>query len=79
LSILDFTQYGLPTEFDMDDTNERTQIQPKLITNTIPPLMSLTITPPPIMTTNIAQKSSIPSSVIKEKYEFKKNSIDIIS
>jgi len=62
-----FGRYVSQTEYSMDETNvtnERIQPQQK---STIPSLMSLSITPPPlIMTTNIQQK---PTSVIKENIE----------
>jgi hypothetical protein len=68
-----FGRYVSQTDYDMDESNdikERTQTQQKLITtNNIPSLMSLTVTPPPIITTNIQQKSVIPPSVIKENIE----------
>jgi len=67
-----FGRYVSQTEYTMDelnDTNERTQIQQqKITTNNIPSLMSLTITPP-TMTTTIQQKPTVSPSVIKENIE----------
>jgi len=64
-----FGRYVSQTEYTMDESNglnERIQTQQK---PTIPSLMSLSITPPPIITTNIQQKPAIPTSVIKENIE----------
>jgi hypothetical protein len=52
----------------MDESNDTNEPIQKLTTNNIPSLMSLTITPP-IMTTTIQQKTTVPPSVIKEKYD----------
>jgi hypothetical protein len=64
-----FSGYVPQTEYSMDEANglnEPIQIQQK---STIPPLMSLSITPPPIVTTNLQQKPTISPSVIKENIE----------
>jgi len=63
-----FGRYASQTEYSMDET-ERIQTQQKPLINNIPPLMSLSITPPPIITPNTQQKSPIPPSVIKENIE----------
>ncbi|CAF1175310.1 unnamed protein product [Rotaria sp. Silwood1] len=66
-----FGRYASQTEFSMDelnDINERTQIQQIITTNNIPSLMSLSITPP-ITTKNNQEKSTIPTSIIKENIE----------
>jgi hypothetical protein len=63
-----FGRYVSQTEYSMDET-ERIQTQQKPLINNIPSLMSLSITPPSITTTNTQQKSPIPSSVIKENIE----------
>jgi hypothetical protein len=74
ISISDFGRYALQGEYSMNkpnDIHERAQPQQQKPTLTnIPSLMSLSITPP-IMTTNIQQKSTTPTSVIKEKYDLK--------
>jgi hypothetical protein len=68
-----FGRYALQGEYSMNkpnDIHERAQPQQQKPTLTnIPSLMSLSITPPPIMTTNTEQKSTIPPSVIKENIE----------
>jgi hypothetical protein len=67
-----FGRYVPQTESSVDESNpinERTQTQQKSTINNIPSLMSLSITPPPIVTTNTEQKSTIPQSVIKENIE----------
>jgi hypothetical protein len=67
-----FGRYVPQTESSVDESNpinERTQTQQNSTINNIPSLMSLSITPPPIMTTNTEQKSTIPPSVIKENIE----------
>jgi hypothetical protein len=78
--ISDFGRYVPQTESSVDESNpinERTQTQQKSTIDNIPSLMSLSITPPPpIMTTNTEQKSTIPPSVIKEKYELKNFSFE---
>ncbi|CAF1157024.1 unnamed protein product [Adineta ricciae] len=61
----DFGRYALQSELD---TNERTQTQHKSISSHIPPLMSLSITPP-AMTTSMQERSTTPTSVIKENIE----------
>jgi hypothetical protein len=67
-----FGRYALQGEYSMNkpnDIHERTQPQQQKPTPTnIPSLMSLSITPP-IMTTSIQQKSTTPTSVIKENIE----------
>lgn len=60
-----FGRYALQNEVD---TNERTQTQQKTTPNNIPPLMSLSISSP-VMTTNTQEKSTTPTSVIKENIE----------
>lgn len=57
-STSDFGRFASQNEYSMDETQQKTTI------NNIPPLMSLSITPPPNVMANIQQKS-----VIKEKYE----------
>lgn len=60
-----FGRYALQSELD---TNERTQTQHKTIPNHIPSLMSLSITPP-AMATSMQERSTTPTSVIKENIE----------
>jgi hypothetical protein len=73
LFISDFGRYASQTEYTMDDLTSKKPI--------IPPLMSLSITPPPSSpnsANNSTQQSFIlPTSVPKEKYDlkFKKNKI----
>jgi len=64
----DFGRYASQTEYAIDEI-EQTQTQQKPLINNIPPLMSLSITPPPIITTNTQQNPPTPPSVIKEKYK----------
>jgi hypothetical protein len=69
LSRLDFGRYVSQTESSIEqssDNNQWIQTQQQPTTNNIPSLMSLSITPP-LITTNIQQKSVVPTSVIKEK------------
>lgn len=54
----DFGRFASQNEYSMDETQQKTTI------NNIPPLMSLSITPPPNVMANIQQKS-----VIKENIE----------
>jgi hypothetical protein len=66
-----FGRYVSQTESSIEQSSDnnqwiQTQQQPK--TNNIPSLMSLSITPP-LITTNIQQKSVVPTSVIKENIE----------
>jgi len=64
-----FGRYASQTEHSMD---ELTGINDRVQKSTIPPLMSLSITPPPsspVMTTNTQQNFIMPTSVIKENIE----------
>jgi hypothetical protein len=66
LFISDFGRYASQTEHSMDDLTVKKPI--------IPPLMSLSITPPPsspVMTNNTQQSFIMPTSVTKEKYDFR--------
>jgi hypothetical protein len=63
-----FSRYVSQTDYNMDESNDTNEPIQKLTTNNIPSLMSLTITPP-IMTTTIQQKTTVPPSVIKENIE----------
>jgi hypothetical protein len=60
-----FGRYASQTEYE----TEQIQTQQKPLINNIPPLMSLSVTPPPIITTNTQEKSPILPSVIKENIE----------
>ncbi|CAF0885194.1 unnamed protein product [Adineta steineri] len=68
----DFGRYALQNANSMNDSNdtdERIQTQQKTTPINIPSLMSLSITPPTMTTNTTQQKSTTPTSVIKENIE----------